>query len=57
MNEEESQKLQDIARKLTSMTFILNGYCRNFEEVKEAESLIEFSEILHNTSEELFDLV
>jgi len=57
MNDEESEKLQEIARKLCSMTFILNGYCENFEGIVEISNIIEFTEILHKASEKLFDLV
>jgi len=57
MDDEESRKLQEIARKLFSMTFILNGYCENFDGVIEVSNIIEFTEVLHKTSRELFDLV
>ncbi len=57
MDDVESRKLQEIARKLFSMTFILRGYCENFDTIVELSNMIEFAELLHNTSKELFDLV
>ena len=59
MKEEENcNKLSDIACKLSSLTFVLVAYCKNFDEtVPEVSNLIEFSEILHKTSEELFGLL
>lgn len=58
MNGTEEKKLTDLACKLYSMTFVLKGYCENFdEEIPEISNLIEFSEILHKTSKKLFDLL
>lgn len=58
MDEAEEKKLAKLACKLYSMTFVLKGYCENFdEEIPEISNLIEFSEILHKTSKNLFDLL
>ena len=56
MNEEETKRLSKIACKLSGMTFILKGYCENFEEISQLSNLVEFSDILHLTSNQLFDL-
>lgn len=58
MDDTQEKKLAELACKLSGMTFVLKGYCENFdEEVPEVSNLIEFSEILHETSRELFDLL
>lgn len=57
MDELKEEKLSEIARKLTSMTFVLCGYCEYYENVTELGNLIEFSEIMHKISRELFDLL
>jgi len=58
MEEEKYEKLSNIACKLSGLTFVLVGYCRNFDEkVPEIANLIELSEILHKTSEKLFELL
>jgi len=57
MNEEETKKISKIACKLSGFTFILKGYCGNFEDISEVSNLVDFSEILHDTSNELFDLL
>ncbi len=55
MNEEETKRLSKIACKLSGMTFVLKGYCENFEEISQLSNLVEFSDILHLTSNQLFD--
>lgn len=58
MDEEKETKLSELACKLSSMTSVLKGYCENYEEeVPEITNLIDFSEILHETNEELFNLL
>jgi len=58
MEEEKYKKLSEITYQLSSMTFILNGYCENFEqEVPEIANLTAFVEILQRTSEKLYDLL
>lgn len=58
MDEEREKKFTELACKLSGMTFVLKGYCENFyEDVPEITNLFEFSSILHEISEELFDLL
>ena len=58
MDEAENRKLSNIAIQLSSMTFVLNVYCENFEqEIPEFANLTAFTEMLHKTSEELYDLL
>jgi len=58
MNDSEFEKLSELARQLTSMTFVLNGYCENFDgNGIEISNLIEFTKILYKTSNKLFDLL
>jgi len=58
MEETENERLLNIALKLSSMTFILNGYCQNFEqEISEFAELMEFTHMLHETSKQLYDLL
>lgn len=57
MDELKEEKLSEIARKLTGMTFVLNSYCEYYENIEELGNLIELSGIMHQTSRELFDLL
>jgi len=58
MNEEECEKLSRITWKLSSMTFVLNACCENYEQdIKEFSKITEFTRILHGVSEELYDLL
>lgn len=58
MDEEKEIKLSKLALKLSSLTFVLNGRCTNYDgESVCSSNLIEFTKILHETSEELFDLL
>lgn len=57
MDELKKEKLSEIARKLTGMTFVLNSYCEYYENIEELSNLIELSGIMHQTSRELFDLL
>jgi len=58
MNEDQGRKLSEIACKLSSLTFVLNGCCINYDgESIDLANLIEFTKILHETSEELFGLL
>ena len=53
----KSEKLYELTHKLYSMTFVLYGYCKNYEEdISEFAKLSTFSQVLHETSKELFDL-
>ncbi|MEI8128776.1 MAG: hypothetical protein WCG95_04070 [bacterium] len=57
MDEETMKQLSDITLRLDSLTAVLCGYCDNFMETsKEIARLVEFSEILHSTANELYDL-
>ena len=57
MDDETIKKLSDIAIRLDGLTSVLCGYCDNFmETTKEITPLVEFSEILHRTANELYDL-
>ena len=57
MDKEIITKLSDITLRLDSLTSVLCGYCYNFMETsKEIARLVEFSEILHRTANELYDL-
>jgi hypothetical protein len=54
----DGEKLFEITHKLYSMTFVLLGYCENYEQkIPEFGKILTFLQILHETSEELFDLV
>lgn len=57
MDELKEEKLPEIARKLKSMTFVLRSYCEYYEKIGELGNLIEFSDIMYQTSRELFDLL
>ncbi len=58
MNEAEYEKLSEIARRLSSMTFVLNGYCENFEQdMPEFANLTNFTKMLNKVSEELYGLL
>jgi hypothetical protein len=58
MDDMENKKLSELTNKITSMTFVLRGYCENYEQrIPEFAKLFEFTEILHNASNELFDLL
>jgi hypothetical protein len=59
MIEEEKEKiLSEIACKLSSMTFILHGCCLYYEELElNSAKLVDFTKLLHDTSNELFDLL
>lgn len=57
MDELKEEKLSEIARKLTGMTFVLNSYCEYYENIEELSNLIEITGIMHQTSRELFDLL
>lgn len=57
MDELKEEKLSEIARKMKGMTFVLRSYCEYYENITELGNLIEFSEIMHKTSRELFDLL
>lgn len=57
MDELKEEKLSEIARKMTGMTFVLRSYCEYYENIVELGNLIELSEIMHKTSHELFDLL
>lgn len=57
MDELKEEKLAEIARKLTGMSFVLNSYCEYYENIEELSNLIEFSGIMYQTSRELFDLL
>jgi hypothetical protein len=58
MNDKEHGKLSELTRQLSSMTFVLNYYCKNFsEEIKEISKLVEFTEILDKKTLELYDLL
>jgi len=57
MDELKEEKLSEIARKLTRMSFVLNSYCEYYESIEELRNLIEFSDTMYQTSRELFDLL
>ena len=57
MNDKENVKLSIIANQLSSMSFILNSYCESFESIKEISMLIEFTEILHKKTQEIYELL
>lgn len=57
MDELKEEKLSEIARKLTGMSFVLNSYCEYYENIEELGNLIELTGIMYQTSKELFDLV
>jgi hypothetical protein len=58
MDDTELEKLAEITDKIYSMTFVLCGYCENYEQrIPEFAKLFEFSQILPDTSRDLFDLV
>lgn len=58
MNDEIYSNLSELANQLSSMTFILNAYCKNFEEdIKEFDYLVEFSQIMHKTAKDLYKLL
>lgn len=57
MDDLKEEKLSEIARKLTGMSFVLNSYCEYYENIEELGNLIELTGIMYQTSKELFDLV
>lgn len=58
MNDEIRKELSELANQLSSMTFILNAYCENFEEeIYEIDCLVEFSQIMHKTAKNLYKLL
>lgn len=57
MDEAKEEKLSEIARKLSGMSFVLNSYCEYNDSIHELSNLVEFTEILYQTSMELFDLL
>lgn len=58
MDEENMKKLSKITCKLIGMTAVLHGYCENYsDDIPELANLVEFSEILNNTSQEIFHLL
>lgn len=58
MDEEKERKLAELARELSSLTFVLNGCCINYDgETADFANLVEFTNILHKTSDKLFDLL
>lgn len=58
MNEENQKKFSEIACKLSSMTFVLHGCCANYEELElNSARLVDFTKLLHETCNELFDLL
>ena len=58
MNEAEYEKLSEIARRPSSMTFVLNGYCENFEQdMPEFANLTNFTKMLNKVSEDLYGLL
>jgi hypothetical protein len=58
MNKENEQRLSELACKLSSMTFVLQGCCTNYEGLEfNSSKLVDFTKMLHETSNELFDLL
>lgn len=58
MDEEIKKELSELVNKLSSMTFILNAYCENFEEdIDEIGYLVEFSQIMYKTVNNLYELL
>ena len=58
MNKENEKRLSELAGKLSSMTFVLPGCCMNYEGLElNSAKLVDFTEFLHEISNELFDLL
>ena len=58
MYNERERKLSEIACKLSSMAFVLNGCCENYEGQEiDTGKLTNFTKYLEETSLELFDLL
>lgn len=58
MDEEIYQKLSELANQLSSMTFVLNAYCENYEQsISEIAYLREFSHIMHKTAQKIYELL
>lgn len=58
MDEEIYKKLSELANQLSSMTFVLNAYCENYEQsISEIAYLTEFSQMMHKTAQKIYDLL
>ena len=58
MDNEKEKRLSEIICKLSSMTFVLHGCCLYYEGVElDSAKLVDYTKILHEITNDLFDLM
>jgi hypothetical protein len=58
MKDKEIEKLADLTKEITSMTYVLYCYCQFFDENNsELANLVEYAKMLNEKSFELYDLL